>query len=58
MILNAILYVQHFYSSGAMFFIVNLAIKTDSKVIYVPCMLEHVYEPFSFKIADLEGILC
>ena len=35
---------------GAMFFIVNLLIKTDSTVICVPCMLEHVcYEPFSFK---------
>ena len=33
--------------------------KTDSTVICVPCMLEHVcYEPFSLKIADLEDILC
>ena len=42
-----------------MLFIVNLLIKTDSTVICVPCMLEHVcYEPFSLKIADLEDILC
>ena len=27
-----------------------LLVKTDSTVIYVPCMLEHVrYEPFSLK---------
>ena len=32
----------------AMLFIVDLLIKTDSTVICVPCMLEHVcYEPFS-----------
>ena len=50
MILKAILCVQHFCSFGAMVFIVNLLIKTDSTVICVPCMLEHVcYEPFSFK---------
>ena len=31
-------------------FIVNLFIKTDSTVICVPCMLEHVcFEPFSLK---------
>ena len=37
-------------SFGAMLFIVNLLIKTDSSVICVPCMLEHVcYEPFSLK---------
>ena len=47
MILKAILCVQHFCSFGAMLFIVNLLIKTDSTVICVPCMLEHV--PFSFK---------
>ena len=42
-----------------MLFIVNLLIKTDSAVICVPCMLEHVcYEPFSLKIAGLEDILC
>ena len=41
--------VQHFCSFGAMLFIVNLLIKTDSTVICVPCMLEHVsYDPFSF----------
>ena len=59
MILKAILCVsvfegnfvcQRFFSFGAMLFIVNLLIKTDSTVIYVPCMLEHVcYEPFSLK---------
>ena len=37
----------------------SLLIKTDSTFICVPCMLKHVcYEPFSFKIADLEDILC
>ena len=42
-----------------MLFIVNLLIKTDSTVICVPCVLEHVsYEPFSLEIADLEDILC
>ena len=47
MILKAFLCVQHFCSFGAMLFIVNLLIKMDSTVIYVPCMLEHVcYEPF------------
>ena len=50
MILKAILCVQHFFSFGAMLFIVNLLIKTNSIVICVPCMLEHVcYEPFSLK---------
>ena len=54
----AILYVQHFCSFSAMLCIVNLLIKTDSTVIRVPCMLEHVcYQPFSLKIADLEDIL-
>ena len=48
MILTAILCVQHFCSFGAMLLIVNLL--TDSTVICVPCMLEHVcYEPFSLK---------
>ena len=33
-----------------MLFFVNMLIKTDSTVICVPFMLEHVcYEPFSFK---------
>ena len=42
-----------------MLFIVNLLIKTDSTVICVPCMLEHVcYEVFSSKNADLEDIVC
>ena len=50
MILKAILCVQHFCSFGAMLFIVHLLLKTDSTVICVPCMFEHVcYEPFSFK---------
>ena len=50
MILKAIFCVQRFCSFGAMLFIVNLLIKTDSTVIYVPCMLEHVcHEPFSLK---------
>ena len=42
MILKAILCVQHFCSFVSMLFIVNLLIKTDSTVIYVHCMLEHV----------------
>ena len=43
-----------------MLFIVNLLVKMDSTVIFVPFTLEDVcYEPFSLKkIADLEGILC
>ena len=50
MILKASLCVQHFCSFDAMLFIVNLLIKTDSTVICVSCMLEHVcYEPFSLK---------
>ena len=50
MILMAILCVQHFCSFGVMLFLVNLPIKTDSTVICVPCMLEHVcFEPFSLK---------
>ena len=31
-----------FCSFGAMLFVVNLLIKTDSTVICVPCTLEHV----------------
>ena len=42
MIFKAILCVQHFYSFGAMLFIVNLLIKTDFAVICVPFMLERV----------------
>ena len=50
MILKAILCVQHLCSFGTMLFIVNLLLKTDSTVICVLCMLEHVsYEPFSLK---------
>ena len=43
-----------------MLFIVNLLIKTNSTVICIPYLLEHVcYEPFSLKKnADLEDILC
>ena len=40
--------VQHFCSFGAMLFTEILLMKTDSTVICVPCMLEHVcYQPFS-----------
>ena len=42
MILKAIFSVQHFCSFGAMLFIVNLLLKTDSTIICVPYMLEHV----------------
>ena len=50
MMLKAILCVQHFFSFGAMLFIVNLLIKTDSTVICVTCMLDYVcFEPFSLK---------
>ena len=50
MMLKAVLCVQHFCSFGAMLFIVNLLIKTDSTVICVPCMLEHVcYKTISLK---------
>ena len=55
MVLKAILCVQHFCSFGAMLFIVNLLMKTDSTVICVPCMLQHVcYEPFSLKNCKFE----
>ena len=41
-----------------MLFVVNLPIITDSTVLCVPCMLDHVcYEPFSLKIPDFEDIL-
>ena len=54
MILKAIFCFQHFCSFGAMLFIVNLLIKTDSTVICVPSMLEHVFmSHFLLKIADL-----
>ena len=60
MILKAILCVWHFCSLGAILFIVNLLIKTDSTVICVLCVVEHVsYEPCSLKkIVDLEDVLC
>ena len=38
-------------------FIVNLLTKTDSIVICVPCMFEHVYyEPFFLKICTRDLI--
>ena len=50
MMLKAILFVPHFFTFGAMLFIVNLLTKTDSTVICVPCMLKHVcYQPFSLQ---------
>ena len=50
MILKAIFCIQHFCNFGAMLFIVNLLMKTDSIAICVPCMLDHVsYEPFSLN---------
>ena len=50
--------VQHFCSSGAMLFTVNLLIKTDSTGICVSCILEYVcYEPFSFKNYRFERYL-
>ena len=39
-----------FLQFGAMLFVVNLLIRTDSTVICVPCMVGPVcYEPFSLK---------
>ena len=50
MLLKAILCVQHFCSFGAMLFISNLHIGTDSTVSCVPSMLEHfLNESFSLK---------
>ena len=50
MILEEILCVQHFCSFGTMLFNVNQLIETDSTVLCVPYMLEHVCcEPFSLK---------
>ena len=50
MIVKAILCVQLICSFRAMLFIVNILTKTDSTVICVPCMLEHVcFVPFSLK---------
>ena len=41
---------SHFCRFGAMLLIVNLLIKTDSTVVCVLSMLEHVYyEPFSLQ---------
>ena len=59
MIFKTILCVQHFCSFGAMLFIVNLLINTDSTVICVPCMLEHVcYEHIFFKKLQIWKISC
>ena len=59
MISKAILCIQHFCSFDAMLFVVNLLIKMNSTVTFVPCMLEHVFlNHFTLKIADLEDILC
>ena len=42
-----------------MLFIVNLLRKTDSTVICIPCMHEHVfYEPFSLKNCRFGRYLC
>ena len=42
------------FSFGTMLFILSLLIKTDSTVICVPCMLQHVcYEPFSIKTLQI-----
>ena len=42
-----------------MLFVVTLLIKTDSTVICVPCMLEHVcLSHFLQKVTGLEDILC
>ena len=56
MMLKAILCVQHFYSFGAMLFTVNFFIKTDSTLICVPRMIEHVCHMSHFlsKIPYLE----
>ena len=44
-----------FCSFGAILFIVNLLIRTDSTVICVHCVLGHFcYEPFSFKNCNLD----
>ena len=58
MVFKAILCVQHFCSFGAMLFIVNLLIKTDSAVICVPDVLGHVcYKPFSLTNFRFGGYL-
>ena len=60
MVLKVILCVHHFCDFGAMLFIVNLLIKTDSTVIRVPCMSLSMFVMSHFleKIADLQDILC
>ena len=58
MILKTILCVQHFCSFGAMLFIVNLLIKTDSTIAFLECLRMFVMSHFLLKIADLEDILC
>ena len=58
MMLKAILRAQHFCGFVSMLFIVNLLIRTDSTVICVPCMPEHVcYEPFSLQNYRFERYL-
>ena len=58
MVLKAIFCVQHFCSFGAMLFLVNLLMNTDSTVIFTPCLLEHVCnEPFSLKRCRFERYL-
>ena len=54
MILKTILCVEHFCSFGTILFIANLLIKTDSTIICVPCMLEHVVISYfmSYSIVD------
>ena len=58
MILKEILCVQQFCSFGAMLFIVNLLIKTDSTVVFPVCLSMFVMSHFLLKIAALKDILC
>ena len=59
MILKIILCVQNFYGIGAMLFIANLLIETDSTVICVHCMLQHVcYEPFLLNCRFVRYLIC
>ena len=53
MILKAILCVQHYCSFGAIVFNLHLLIKTDSTIICVPCMLEHVCDQCTFTAKQL-----
>ena len=59
MILKTILCVQDFCSFGAMFFTVNLLIKTDPLLfMFLVCLSMFVMIHFLLNIADLEDILC